>query len=70
MTIAMATVSKSGAQAKELGFAVESDKIVFNANELLYVALREARGSPRRATPRLPPRGSRLPGAPASPTAK
>ncbi|MBE2258920.1 MAG: 3-hydroxyacyl-CoA dehydrogenase/enoyl-CoA hydratase family protein [Candidatus Accumulibacter sp.] len=43
MTIAMATVSKSGVQARELGFAVDSDKIVFNANELLYVALREAR---------------------------
>ena len=44
MTIAMANVSKSAAQAKELGFALESDTIVFNANELLYVALREARG--------------------------
>ena len=43
MTIAMANVSKSGAQAKELGFVQDSDKIVFNANELLYVAIREAR---------------------------
>jgi len=43
MTIAMANVSKSGAQARELGFVQDSDKIVFNANELLYVAIREAR---------------------------
>ncbi len=43
MTIAMANVSKSGAQAKELGFVQDSDKVVFNANELLYVAIREAR---------------------------
>ena len=43
-TIAMAQVSKSGANAKELGFVLDSDKIVFNAHELLYVALREARG--------------------------
>ncbi|MBL8374987.1 3-hydroxyacyl-CoA dehydrogenase/enoyl-CoA hydratase family protein, partial [Accumulibacter sp.] len=63
MTIAMATVSKSGAQAKELGFAVESDKIVFNANELLYVALREARGLAEAGYyPRLPPRGIKVAG--------
>ncbi|MFZ2855007.1 MAG: 3-hydroxyacyl-CoA dehydrogenase/enoyl-CoA hydratase family protein [Rhodocyclaceae bacterium] len=43
MTIAMAKVSTSGAQAKELGFVQASDKIVFNAHELLYVAIREAR---------------------------
>jgi len=40
----MANVSKSGMQAWELGFVLDSDKVVFNANELLYVALREARG--------------------------
>jgi 3-hydroxyacyl-CoA dehydrogenase len=63
MTIAMATVSKSGAQAKELGFAVESDKIVFNANELLYVALREARGLAEAGYhPRLSPRGIKVAG--------
>jgi 3-hydroxyacyl-CoA dehydrogenase len=63
MTIAMATVSKSGAQAKELGFAVESDKIVFNANELLYVALREARGLAEAGyAPRLSPRAIKVAG--------
>ncbi|WP_374266750.1 3-hydroxyacyl-CoA dehydrogenase/enoyl-CoA hydratase family protein [Zoogloea sp.] len=43
-TIAMATVSKSAVQAVELGFAKESDDIVFNASELLHVALARARG--------------------------
>jgi 3-hydroxyacyl-CoA dehydrogenase len=63
MTIAMATVSKSGAQARELGFAVESDKIVFNANELLYVALREARGLAEAGYyPRLSPRQIKVAG--------
>ncbi|HRD92560.1 MAG TPA: 3-hydroxyacyl-CoA dehydrogenase/enoyl-CoA hydratase family protein, partial [Accumulibacter sp.] len=63
MTIAMATVSKSGAQARELGFAVDSDKIVFNANELLYVALREARGMAEAGYyPRLSPRRIKVAG--------
>jgi 3-hydroxyacyl-CoA dehydrogenase len=63
MTVAMATVSKSGAQAKELGFAVESDKIVFNANELLYVALCEARALAESAySPRLAPRQIKVAG--------
>ncbi|MBL8421925.1 MAG: 3-hydroxyacyl-CoA dehydrogenase/enoyl-CoA hydratase family protein [Candidatus Accumulibacter phosphatis] len=63
MTIAMATVSKSGAQAKELGFARETDKIVFNANELLYVALREARGLAEGGYyPRLSPRAIKVAG--------
>ncbi len=43
-TIAMATVSKSAVQAVELGFAKDSDDIVFNASELLHVALARARG--------------------------
>ena len=42
-TIAMATVSKSALQAVELGFAKASDDIVFNARELLHVALYRAR---------------------------
>jgi 3-hydroxyacyl-CoA dehydrogenase len=42
-TIAMANVSKSALQAVELGFAKESDDILFNANELLHVALARAR---------------------------
>ncbi len=63
MTIAMATVSKSGAQARELGFAVDSDKIVFNAHELLYVALREARSLAEAGYyPRLSPRGIKVAG--------
>ncbi|MEF8733135.1 MAG: 3-hydroxyacyl-CoA dehydrogenase/enoyl-CoA hydratase family protein [Candidatus Accumulibacter meliphilus] len=63
MTVAMATVSKSGAQARELGFAVDSDKIVFNAKELLYVALREARGLAEAGYyPRLSPRQIKVAG--------
>ncbi|HRF73550.1 MAG TPA: 3-hydroxyacyl-CoA dehydrogenase/enoyl-CoA hydratase family protein [Accumulibacter sp.] len=63
MTIAMATVSKSGAQARELGFAVSSDTIVFNANELLYIALREARGLAESGYyPRLSPRRIKVAG--------
>ena len=63
MTIAMATVSKSGVQAKELGFALEADRIVFNANELLYIALREARGLAEAGYyPRLPARGIKVAG--------
>jgi len=43
-TIAMATVSKSALNARELGFVDEADIVVFNIHELLYVALRQARG--------------------------
>ncbi len=42
-TIAMAKVSKSAQEAIDFGFARPSDKIVFNAHELLWVAIREAR---------------------------
>ena len=42
-TIAMATVSKSALEAVELGFAAQADDIVFNARELLHVALHRAR---------------------------
>ena len=63
MTVAMATVSKSAAQARELGFATESDNIVFNAKELLYVALREARGLAEAGYyPRLSPRQIKVAG--------
>jgi 3-hydroxyacyl-CoA dehydrogenase len=63
MTVAMANVSKSGAQAKELGFVQDSDRIVFNAHELLYVALREARGLAEAGyTPKLSPRGIKVAG--------
>ncbi|MDQ5959100.1 MAG: 3-hydroxyacyl-CoA dehydrogenase [Pseudomonadota bacterium] len=63
MTIAMANVSKSGAQAKELGFAQETDKIVLNAHELLYVAVREARALAEAGYyPKLSPRGVKVAG--------
>ncbi len=43
MTIAMAKVAKSAAEAVDLGFARTSDSLLFNANELLFVAIQEAR---------------------------
>jgi 3-hydroxyacyl-CoA dehydrogenase len=43
MTIAMATVAKSGLEVRELGFGRDSDDLAFNAQELLYIALRRAR---------------------------
>jgi 3-hydroxyacyl-CoA dehydrogenase len=43
MTIAMAKVAKSAVEAVDYGFAKPSDTILFNANELLFVAIREAR---------------------------
>ena len=41
--VAMAVVSKSALDAIALGYAKRSDDFVFNANELLYVAIRRAR---------------------------
>ncbi|QID16730.1 3-hydroxyacyl-CoA dehydrogenase/enoyl-CoA hydratase family protein [Nitrogeniibacter mangrovi] len=43
-TIAMATVAKSALEAVQLGFAKASDDVLFNPHELLYAALRRARG--------------------------
>jgi 3-hydroxyacyl-CoA dehydrogenase len=43
MTIAMAKVAKSAVEAVDFAFAKPSDTILFNANELLYVAIKEAR---------------------------
>jgi len=43
LTIAMAKVAKSAVEAVEFGFARPTDTILFNANELLFVAIREAR---------------------------
>ncbi|MDP2794017.1 MAG: 3-hydroxyacyl-CoA dehydrogenase/enoyl-CoA hydratase family protein [Sulfurisoma sp.] len=64
-TIAMATVAKSALNAKELGFALDTDTVLFNANELLYVAIREARGLAEAGWhPRLPARGVRVAGRP------
>jgi 3-hydroxyacyl-CoA dehydrogenase len=42
-TIAMAKVAKSAVEAVEYGFAKPADTILFNAHELLYVSIREAR---------------------------
>lgn len=41
--IAMAKVSRSAQEAKELGYLRPSDTIIFNPNELLYVAIAEAK---------------------------
>ena len=43
-TVAMAKVSASAVEAKELGLMRGSDKVVFNAYELLHIARQEARG--------------------------
>jgi len=42
-TIAMAKVAKSAVEVVDFGFAKPSDTILFNANELLWVAIKEAR---------------------------
>ncbi|MCC7327960.1 MAG: 3-hydroxyacyl-CoA dehydrogenase/enoyl-CoA hydratase family protein [Burkholderiales bacterium] len=42
-TIAMATVAKSALDAKDLGYLRPSDVVVMNAQELLHVAIGEAR---------------------------
>src|SRR5690606_30989345 len=42
-TVAMAKVSTSAVEAKELGLLRPTDRIVFNAHELLHVAKAEAR---------------------------
>ncbi|GAB1407398.1 3-hydroxyacyl-CoA dehydrogenase/enoyl-CoA hydratase family protein [Thermomonas brevis] len=41
-TVAMAKVSNSAVNAKELGLLRATDKVIFNAHELLHVARREA----------------------------
>jgi 3-hydroxyacyl-CoA dehydrogenase len=51
-TVAMANVSKSALEARELGFLRESDDIVFNAHELLHVARHRARAWRKPATRR------------------
>jgi 3-hydroxyacyl-CoA dehydrogenase len=42
LAVATARVSKSALEAREIGFLRESDPIVMNRHELLYVAVREA----------------------------
>lgn len=43
-TIAMAKVAKSAQEVIEMGFGQSSDTICFHADEILFVAIREARG--------------------------
>ena len=43
LTVAMGKTGKSAHEAIDLGFAKPGDTILFNARELLYVALKEAR---------------------------
>jgi hypothetical protein len=43
MTVAMGKTSKSAHEAIDLGFAKTGDTTLFNARELLFVALKEAR---------------------------
>lgn len=62
-SIVTSRVSGSAMQARELGFVLDSDPIVFNANELLYVALRVARGAAEAGYyPRLSPRKIKVAG--------
>jgi 3-hydroxyacyl-CoA dehydrogenase len=42
MAAGTAQVSKSALEARELGYLLDSDRIVFNPHELLHVAIREA----------------------------
>jgi 3-hydroxyacyl-CoA dehydrogenase len=54
--IAMGEVSKSADNAKEMGFLREADIVLFNAQELLYVALTQARAMAESGCrPPLPP---------------
>jgi 3-hydroxyacyl-CoA dehydrogenase len=70
-TVAMAKVSASALEAKELGLVRANDKVVFNAYELLHIAKQEARRWPRPATARRCRRGaSRWPATSASPPSR
>ena len=57
-TVAMAKVSASALEAKELGLLRDSDMVVFNAYELLHVAKQQARAL---AETRLSPAAARAP---------
>jgi 3-hydroxyacyl-CoA dehydrogenase len=62
-TVAMANVSKSALEARELGFLRESDPVVFNAHEILHVARQTARALAESGwRPKLPPRGVKVAG--------
>ena len=62
-SIAMAATSKSALEARELGFLRESDPVVFNPHEVLYVARQTARALYESGyRPKLPPRGVKVAG--------
>jgi len=62
-TVAMANVSKSALEARELGFLRESDAVVFHAGELLHVARQTARALAESGwRPKLPPRAIKVAG--------
>ena len=62
-TVAMANVSKSALEARELGFLRESDPVVFNAHEILHVARQTARALAESGwRPKLAPRGVKVAG--------
>ncbi len=62
-TVAMANVSKSALEARELGFLRESDPVVFNAQEILHVARQTARALAESGwRPKLAPRGVKVAG--------
>lgn len=42
LAAATAQVSKSALEAREIGYLLDSDPVVYNAHELLYVAIRQA----------------------------
>ncbi len=61
--IAGATVSRNAEHARQLGFVRDGDSLLFNADELLYVALRQARTLAESAYfPALPPSRIRVAG--------
>ena len=62
-SIVTSRVSGSAMQAREQGFVLDSDPIVFNAKELPYVALRIARGAAEAGYyPKLSPRNVKVAG--------
>ena len=62
-------VSKNAIDAKSMGFACDSDTVLFNARELLYVAIRQARAMFEGAyRPPLPARAIKVIGRPGNAT--
>src|SRR3546814_9964515 len=62
-TVAMAKVSRSAVEAKELGLLRGQDKVVFHAHELLHVAKQQARALAESGyRPSLPARHVRVAG--------